>query len=95
MKTIYILEKEDVREKTELRGFDLLDAIDEAVDALKEFADNSIYDDSSEGYCYEDNISFLETQKHDLLRTLKVTQNRSGAKDAVEICSKPSITSRS
>ena len=71
MKTIYILEKEDVREKTELHGFDLLDAIDEAVDALKDFASGSIYEDSSEGYCYEDNISFLETQKHDLLRTLK------------------------
>lgn len=75
MRTIYVLEKEDVREKTELNGGDLMDEIYEAVEALKDFARGSIYDDNSEGCCYEDNISFLETQKHDLLTTLKSYRN--------------------
>ena len=75
MKTIYILEKEDVREKTELNGCDLMDEIYEAVNALRNFASGSIYDDNSEGYCYEDNIGFFETQKRDLLTTLKSYRN--------------------
>lgn len=75
MRTIYVLEKEDVREKTELNGGDLMDEIYEAVEALKDFARGSIYDDNSEGYCYEDNIGFFETQKHDLLTTLKSYRN--------------------
>ena len=71
MRTIYVLEKEDVREKTEINGCRLMDEIYEAIDALKDFASGSIYDDNSEGYCYEDNICFFETQKDDLLKTLK------------------------
>jgi len=76
MRTIYILEKEDVREKTgNINADELMDEIYEAVEALKDFARGSIYDDNSEGYCYEDNISFLETQKEDLLKTLKSLAN--------------------
>ena len=75
MRTIYVLEKEDVREKTEINGCKLMDEIYEAVEALKDFARGSIYDDDSEGCCYEDNIGFFETQKHDLLTTLKSYRN--------------------
>lgn len=71
MKMIYVTEKEDVREKTEIHACDFTDEIYEAVEALKDFADNSIYEDGSEGYCYEDNSSFLEIQRDDLIKTLK------------------------
>ena len=76
MRMIYVEEKEDVREKTgNIHVSELTDEIYEAVEALKDFARGSIYDDTSEGYCYEDNTSFLASEKRDLLKTLKSLRN--------------------
>lgn len=72
MRMIYVAEKADVREKTgNIHVSELTDEIFEAVDALKSFAIGSIYDDTSEGYCYEDNISFFSEEKRNLIKTLK------------------------
>ena len=72
MRMIYVAKKADVRKKTwGIHVREITDEIFEAVDALKSFAIGSIYDDTSEGYCYEDNISFFSEEKRDLIKTLK------------------------
>ena len=70
---IYIRERKDVEdylETLDCRIIDFKDGLDDALYELEDYADNSIYEDHSKGG-YEDNQSFVESTKLDLIKDLE------------------------
>lgn len=70
---IYIYERKDVDEEIEQLGTyieEVKNQLYEAYRHLDDYACDSIYEDSSKG-CYEDNISYVDSTKADVLRWLK------------------------
>ena len=69
---IFLNEKSDVRDAFDEIDFDSLeDKLYWAIDSLQEYATKSIYQDGSEGCCYEDNTCFVESTRDDMAKAIE------------------------